>query len=54
MKKFLLLPLLAIGIVYALPHIGGGLILYSGGSYIEGTLVTGGIFYVIYKLFARK
>ncbi len=51
MKKFFFLPLLAIGAVVALPHIGGGLILYSGGSYIGGTLVKGGILYAIYKLF---
>ncbi len=49
--KILFLPYLATGSVVALRHIGGGLILYSGGRYIRGTLVKRGIFYVIYKLF---
>ncbi len=53
MKKLLFLMLLAKGSVIALRHIGGGLILYSGGRYIRGTLVKGGIFYVIYKLFTK-
>ncbi len=54
MRKLLFLPLLALGMAIPVLHVGGGLILYSGGGYIGGTLVTSGIFYIIYKLFTSK